>query len=113
MSPDIENILLKNVLKFEHKFANSPFKTVFEILERPEVKKERDLSDNKIAHALTSLEDLMEQKGIVVDYAEEYDTRVKYKFLTEELFFKEATSVNIPGMTMHYIYEEFRPSRKL
>src|SRR5438128_1432314 len=110
LSPDIENIFLKNVLEFEHQFANASFETVFEILGSPVVDKEADLNDKEIERALAFIEELMEQKGIVVDYAEEYDKRVKYKFVTEELFDKEATLIDIPGMTTHFIYEEFHPN---
>jgi hypothetical protein len=83
------------------------------MLNNPVVKSQAELNDIEIEDALALLEDLMEQKGIVVDYAEEYDKRMKYKFVTEELFYKEATFVDIPGMTMHYIYEEFHPNHKL
>lgn len=113
LSPDIENAFLKNVLEFEHQFANSSSKTVMEILDNPSVQKEGDLNDKEIEQALITLEELMEQKGIVVDYSEDYGNRVKYKFITEELFQHEAAFVNVPGMTMHYIYEEFHPNHKL
>jgi hypothetical protein len=110
LSPDVENAFLKNILEFEHRFANATAKTIFEILDNPAVVKEASLDDQEIENALTSLEELMEKKGIVVDYGHEYDNRLKYKFITEELFYKEATFLNIPGMTMHYIYEEFHPN---
>ena len=51
----------------------------------------------------------MEEEGIVVDYGQDYDDPIKYKFITEELFYKEFTLIDIPGMTTHFIYEEFHP----
>ncbi len=113
LSPDIENAFLKNVLEFEHQFANASDKSIAEILGNPVVSKEADLDDEEIEKALSLLEELMEQKGIVVDYSAQYDKRVKYQFVTEELFYKQASFVNIPGMTMHYIYEEFHPNHSL
>lgn len=109
LSPDMENIFLKNVLEFEHQFANASFKTISEILGNPPVQKEDELTDAEIEEQLTFLEELMEEKNIVVDYGREYEKRVKYKFITGELFYKEATFMDMPGMTMHFIYEEFHP----
>jgi hypothetical protein len=113
LSPDVENIFLKNVLELEHQFANASYKSIFEILGSPEVAKEDELDDEEIKPALARVEELLDENGIVVDYGEEYDPRTKYQFITEELFFKESTLVNIPGMTTHFIYEEFHPNHKL
>ena len=113
IDPDVENAFLKNIFEFEHQFANAASKTVFEILENPDTRNEAFLNDAEIDDTLVFLEELMEQKGIVVDYAEDYDKRIKYKFITEELFNHEATFINIPGMTTHYGYEEFHPNHRL
>lgn len=113
LSPDVENLFLKNVLEFEHQFANASSKTVFEILGSPLVEKEADLTDAQVEEALGFLEELMEQKGIAVDYSAEYGSRIKYKFVTEELFYKESGFIDIPGMTTHFIYEEFHPNHIL
>jgi hypothetical protein len=113
LSPDVENIFLKNVLELEHHFANASYKTIFQILGTPSVASEANLSNKEIKHALAEIEELMEQKGIVVDYGQEYDDRIKYKFITEELFYKESTLIDIPGMTTHFIYEEFHPNHSL
>ena len=113
LSPDVENIFLKNVLELEHHFANASYKTIFEILGSPAVAKEAELDDDEIKPALARVEELLEENGIAVDYVEDYDARIKYRFITEELFYKESTLVDIPGMTTHFIYEEFHPNHKL
>src|SRR3954470_16625322 len=88
LSPDVENIFLKNVLELEHQFANASYKTIFEIIGSPVVMKEAELDEQEIKPALARLEELLDENGIVVDYGEEYDLRTKYRFITEELFFK-------------------------
>lgn len=113
LSPEIENTFLKNVLEFEHQYANAASKTLFEILNKPEFEKESKLNDNEVLLALRFMEELMEKNGIEVDYAAEYSPRIKYRFITEELFYNESPFMNVPGMTMHYIYEEFHPNHEL
>ena len=61
---------------------------------------------------MDELEKLMEEKWIVVDYLVEYPIRLKYEFLTEELFLHESSMFSMPGMTTHYIYEEFHPNHE-
>jgi hypothetical protein len=113
LPPEVENTFLKNVLEFEHKQANAPVKTLFEILGEPYLRKHFELTDAEIVEHLNELENLMEEKGIIVDYATDYPARTKFQFITEELFQKEAPDIDIPGMTMHYIYEEFHPNHSL
>jgi hypothetical protein len=113
LPPDVENAFLKNVLEFEHKQANAPVKTLYEILDRPAFVRENELNDERLQSALAAMEELLEAKGIMVDYATDYPLRVKYKFITEELFNKEAPEIHISGMTMHYIYEEFHPNHAM
>jgi hypothetical protein len=41
----------------------------------------------------------------------EYSDEIKYKFISEELIHEEAQMMNMPGMIMHFIYEEFHPNK--
>ena len=113
MPPDIENAFLKNVIEFEHQFAKTTPSTLFDILGKPPLPKASTLTDEQIETELSTLVNLMDEKGIMVDYGEEYPARLKYTFITEELFLKESGFFHMPGMTMHYIYEEFHPNHRL
>ncbi len=110
LGPEMENIFLKNVIEFEHKYAQSPSKTIYEIIGKPEFKKSSGLSDQEIVVALQEVESLLRQKDIEVDYEVWYPERQKYEFITEELFAHEASMMVMPGMTMHFVYEEFHPN---
>jgi len=113
LPPDVENLFLKNVFEFEEQLANAPKKTISEILGRPPFAAETELSDEQIREKLDDLEELLEAKDITVDFRAEYSDRVKYKFITEELFQHVATELHIEGMMMHYSYEEFHPNHEL
>ena len=109
---DIENDFLKNVLAFEHAHALAIEKTVYEVLGKPEFKKSDEVGDHELSAELNDIEDLLQQQSIAVDYLADYPDRIKYQFLTEELFQHESSMFSMPGMTMHYTYEEFHPNHE-
>lgn len=112
LPPNLENQFLKNILKYEHAFANTRQIKIFDFLGMPLVKKSRELSDWQVELALVDILVLLEKKNIVLDFSDEYNARLKYKFITEELFEYETDDVEIPGMTTHYIYEDFHPNHR-
>jgi hypothetical protein len=113
IDPEIENQFLKQVLAFEHGYANAKRTTVYESLGKPDFKKPAEISDELIGPELQAITALLLKSNIEVDFLAEYDDRTKYAFITEELFDHEANGFMVPGMTMHYIYEEFHPNHKL
>ncbi|MEO6001416.1 MAG: hypothetical protein ABIN89_31480 [Chitinophagaceae bacterium] len=113
LSPDLENTFLKNVLEFEHAFANAKQVKIFDFLGRPAFKKSDELDDYEIENEWENICALMKEKSIEVDFSGSYDSRLKYAFITEELFELESDDINIPGLITHYIYEEFHPNHKM
>jgi hypothetical protein len=111
--PDLENTFLKNVLEFEHAFANSQQVRIYDFLGRPSFRKSTELDDHEIETALENVCELMKEKSIVLDFSGEYDARLKYTFITEELFEYQTDNIHIPGMITHYVYEEFHPNHIL
>ncbi len=108
----IENEFLKNILAFEHRYANTKMMKLFDLLDRPTFKKADDLDDIAIAKQLEDLEELLAQKSIVVDFLKTRDDRFKYKFITEELFNHETDDLQMEGMTKCFTYEEFHPDHE-
>jgi hypothetical protein len=86
MPPELENLFLNNVLEFEHKHAESEEQTIYKILGQPVFAKADVLNDDEVSDALRSIEVLLEEKSIVLDYAASYPDREKYRFITEEFF---------------------------
>ena len=112
LDPEIENQFLKNVLAFEHNFANSKPARVYELAGKPDFKKSDDLDDEELEQALDEITDLLSEKNIEVYFGDGYDSRTKYHFITEELFEHETTFAPLPGMTTCFDYEEFHPNHK-
>lgn len=113
LSPEIENLFLKNILSFEKQFESGEAATVFDLLNKPSVKSVTELNEDEIEEALENLEILMLEKNIEVDYALDYSAREKYRFLTEDLFKHKTMPVNLPGIVIHFSYEDFYPNHEL
>jgi hypothetical protein len=110
LSPDIENQWLKSVYAFEQQFKDAKKVKVFDRIGRPAFKKWDTLTPAEVHAELSRLHVLMESHGLQLDVICKYDDAVIYKFITEELFEKEMDDMNVPGMTWHFIYEEFYPN---
>jgi len=111
--PEIENEFLKNMLEFESGYAEAKQIKIYELLGKPEFKLSANLNDEAIEQALEEITALLGKNLIVVDYLGTYDSRTKYRFITEELFEHETDDVNIPGLVTHFTYEEFHPNHRL
>jgi hypothetical protein len=109
----IENIFLKNMLAFEKGLAEAEETNIFGLIGKPDFIPEAKLDDFSVKSALNKIMDLLNEKQIALDFLGTYDGRTKYKFITEELFEEKVMNVQLPGMIMHFIYEEFHPNHKL
>jgi hypothetical protein len=112
--PEVEHAFLNNILAFERQLDSVEEVSIFEILGEPtDFRNESELDDDEVDAELDRLIELMSENRIEVDYGMEYPARLKYKFITEELFLHETQRFDIPDMVNHYIYEEFHPNHKL
>jgi hypothetical protein len=111
--PSIENIFLKNMLAYEKGLAEAKEINIFGLIGKPDFVSEKILEDTSIETALNKIMDLLNEKQIALDFLGNYEDRKKYKFITEELFQEKVMNVQLPGMIMHFIYEEFHPNHKL
>ena len=114
MTPEIEAQFLDSVLKFEHAFENRKQISVFDKLGKPDFKPSKYMSDEEISSELDRILDLMHENGMALGVLADYDDeeRLIYDFITQELFTTEIDDLNVPGMTDHFIYEEFHPNQK-
>ncbi len=111
--PELENIFLKNVLDFEHAYANANQVKVYDFIGRPAFRKPTELNDNELALAFEQLCYTMGERNIAIDFDGDYDLRTKYNFLVEELFQLQIEDICIPGLITHFAYEHFHPNHKL
>jgi hypothetical protein len=113
LPPELENKFIKNILDLEHAFEHTRQVGIFDLLGQPSVRRAEELDDQQIELALTEVCELMASKNIELDFAGEYNARLKYAFITDELFERETDDIDIPGFVTHFIYEEFHPNHKL
>ena len=113
LPPDIENSFLQNVQQFEDAWKDAKQVKVYELLGKPDYKKESELDDREIKTELKKLFDLLENNDMPLAVLGDYDPRIIYKFITEELFEHETDDVQLPGMTKNFTYEEFHPNHKM
>lgn len=112
--PEVENAFLNNILAFERQLDTAEEMSIYRLLGEPtDFPNENELDDRQVENELERLENLMLEKHIAVDYNDDYPARLKYKFITEELFLHETQQFDIPEMVNHFIYEEFHPNHKL
>ena len=112
LPPEIENQFLKNVYAFEQNLGDyKPIKVV-ELLGKPDFPKAINLDDDSLKREYDRLMELIEKKSMAVDFIRPRNDRFMYQFITEELFDHE-TDNSMPGMTKHFIYEEFHADHEL
>lgn len=113
--PELENEFLKNVIAFEEQYTKTEYTPVkvSAVLGNPQFRKSEELNDKQFEKEWKRLQDLLEEKGIGVDFIRKRDDRFQYKFITEELFDHETDGGMImPGMNWNFIYEEFHPDHE-
>lgn len=113
LDPALENVFLKQIMAFEDGYGSAKRAKIFDLLDKPDFKPASELSDDQVDAALRQVLELIAQKNMVVDFSGDYDNRIKYSFITEELFDHETGDFKVPGMTTHFSYEEFHPNHKL
>jgi len=112
LPPEIENQWLKNVIEFERTYANAKPQKIVDLLGKPSFQNEKDLDDKKFKTEFIRLNKLLMDHNINVDFIAPQTDRVKYHFITRELFDHETDFIPVKGMTTNFIYEEFHPDHK-
>ncbi|MBK7969553.1 MAG: hypothetical protein IPK08_11715 [Bacteroidetes bacterium] len=110
--PEVENEFLKTFEKVELFLRSAESHeevSVYEFAGRPVYLSEKDLSDEQISTELNRLIELLIEKKNAFTVLSKISDRLIYKFVTEDLFKALTLKVPIPGMTTHFIYEEFQP----
>jgi hypothetical protein len=107
---EIEEVWLNSVEKIERQYENAKSTTVWEYIGKPACRKITELNHNEISARLNELFDLLNNNNIALDTICEVEEKELYRFITEELFEHEMNDMRMPGMTCHFIYEEFHPN---
>jgi len=107
---EIENLFLKNIIEFEKQSKQIKNVKIIELLGKHSFKPAAELNPKQLKTALDKAFALLAKNNINLNFLAEYSDEIKYKFISEELIYEEAQMMNMPGMIMHFIYEEFHPN---
>ncbi|HMT30283.1 MAG TPA: hypothetical protein PKD91_13500 [Bacteroidia bacterium] len=107
--PEILNAFLKNIIEFEESMKDAKEVLLYDYIGRPKFKKEEELTDEQITEELELMNEILLIHNIAYDHIHPAEDRQLYKFVTEELFQQTISDNPVPGMTTHFIYEEFHP----
>jgi hypothetical protein len=110
VSPEMEQQFLKQVYDFERAWEQQEVTTVASLLGNPAFTPIEQIPEDALESYWENTHKLYEEKGISIDFNNEYPLEVKYRFATEELPPHETMFVNMPGMLLGFIYEEFHPN---
>ncbi|MEX1137708.1 MAG: hypothetical protein WEF53_00005 [Bacteroidota bacterium] len=110
LPPDVEGQWLNYIEEFERQFEHSREITVREFLGNPAFQLLGGLLPEKLGSELSSVLEFLDLHGVVVDCVAEVSDEELYRFVTTEFLDAEISDIRIPGMTHHFIYEEFHPN---
>ncbi|RYY61524.1 MAG: hypothetical protein EOO05_06065 [Chitinophagaceae bacterium] len=111
LPPEIENRFLRNVIEFESLNEKRAFVKVYEKLGCPRqfIPVDR-VPDAEIDAAWKELLGFLNQHQVTIGVCSpNVKTRELYRFVTEELFDQQISSVDLPGLVHGFIYDEFHP----
>jgi hypothetical protein len=111
LSPNIENMFLKRIVEFEKQFDQRKTIRLFDKIGRPQqFPKAGQISDDEIGDAYLKLLEYLTANGVHFSvFNPEITIRELYRFVTEELFEIVTEDINIPGMIVGYVYDDFYP----
>ncbi len=110
--PEVEAQWLEHIDEFEHQFENATQIPLREFVGSPSTRPLADILPSELEAELNHLLDLLAEHGVFVDFLHEVETNEAYRFIIEELLDEEIDNIRIPGMQLHFIYEEFHPNDK-
>ncbi len=106
----LERAFADHILRFERASKDPDTRTLRAILGNPSFPKEESLSDSEVEVELDRAHSILAEKNILLDNIHPIPSREIYRFITEELLENNEGYISVPGMTHHYIYEEFYPN---
>ncbi len=110
--PDLKFELLQTVYDFEEAYRNcvDDLVPVYERIGNPYFVSAAHLTSEGIDHELRRLRRIMFDNHVIFEHEFDYDRRILYKFLTEELFNIKMENLELKGFYKHFLYEHFYPN---
>lgn len=97
----------------EEAWKDVKYVRVYDQIGRPVFRPENELSNEEIKTETERLTAVMNKKEVFLDISGEYEPRLIYRFITEELFDHETDDMQLPGWSKNFSYEEFHPNHAM
>ena len=106
LPPEIEKMFLDNVTQFEANYAAGKQIPIYDFIGQPDLPDFESIQDFKTA--VEDLQNILEQKNIVITSPEKMTDQGFYRFLTQDFLAHEITDMEQNGMIQYFSYDEFR-----
>ncbi len=110
LPPEIEAEWLTQIEEFERQYEKASAIPLLEYIGSPIIQRIDGLSNHDLMDEYTRMESILVDNGVYIDFPDGLDIKERYRFISEELIFEVIDDIRIPGMNLHFIYEEFHPS---
>ena len=110
LSADEEAQYLDYLEEFERQFNATEQITLRAYLGCPDIKPIENLHPDDFTRELDNILNLMAHHNVYLDFLCNVDEEEIYRFVVEELMDQKVDDIRIPGMNLHFIYEEFHPN---
>ena len=107
---EVEAQWLEHIDEFERQFENATQIPLREFVGSPSTRPLADIPPSELEAELNHLLDLLAEHGVFVDFLHEVETNEAYRFIIEELLDEEIDNMRIPGLQLHFTYEDFHPN---
>ena len=111
--PEPFNIWEEYFDDFDRQLEESPSIAVRRRIGNPKIRPADDIPESEMEEELDKLIELLYVNNIVIDFIHDIGNREAYIFIVEELLDETMEDIRIPGMYIHFIYEEFHQMTRM
>lgn len=99
---------ISQVKEFEKKHNKAKLVSILSLLGNPKVKTLASVKPDLVQKEFEKLSELLDLKGIIVHFQNNYPVREKYRFITEEIL-NQFVEISDTNGHISFIYEDFHP----
>ncbi|MCS6934946.1 MAG: hypothetical protein NZM35_07335 [Chitinophagales bacterium] len=107
--PDLENQVLKNLMKFQKYLQNSSPCKIYDLIGKPQIIPAQELSDKALRKELKKLLTALRKNKVDLMVNYPISEREKYRFITEEMMDMEVEVLPMRGWVTYIVYDDYYP----
>lgn len=98
---------INQVKEFENTHKNSKLINIYNLIGKPAIR--QNFADRNLQKEYNKLISLLEKKGILIHFQNEYSVEIKYRFIIEEVFKQDVEAPTGKNNHINIIYEDYHP----